>query len=143
MYGYSPYGYGYGYSSGIDGALIWAIISVVVAVIGGIVLYFTFLSKKNEGKFKGFWGWAYDFLKFKKMVVENILKICYLITAIFITLGSFSLITTSFLSFILMLTLGNLGARITYELLLVVLLICKNTTEINSKMKKTDDNKEE
>ena len=139
MYNYSSAYRGYGYS-GLDGSLIWGIIAVVLAVVGGIVLYFTFLSKKNEGKFKGFWGWLYDFLKFKKMVIENILKICYLISALFITLGSFALIGSSFLSFILMLTLGNLGARITYELLLVVLIICKNTTEINSKMTKKDDN---
>lgn len=141
MYGYGSFRPSYGYS-GIDGALIWGIISVILAVVGGIVLYFTFLSKKNEGKFKGFWGWTYDFLTFKKMVIENILKICYLITAIFITLISFSFITSSFLGFIMTLTLGNLGARITYELLLVVLVICKNTTEINSKMKNKEDNKE-
>ena len=45
---------------------IWTIVSVILAIIGGIVLYFTFLSKKNEGKFTGFLGWLYDFLTFKK-----------------------------------------------------------------------------
>ena len=32
----------------------WGIISFVVAIIGGLVLYFTFLSKKNDGVFQGF-----------------------------------------------------------------------------------------
>ena len=44
-------------------------------------------TKKNEGKFTGFLGWMYDFLTFKKMVIENILKILYLILAEFITLA--------------------------------------------------------
>ena len=124
---------------------VWIIISAVIAVIGGIVLYFTFLSKKNEGKYTGFLGWMYDFLTFKKMVIENILKICYLIFASFITLASFAVISNSFLSFIMVLVLGNLFARITYELFLVVLIICRNTTDISKKLDKKElvDKKEE
>jgi hypothetical protein len=62
---------------------VWGIISAVIAVIGGFVLYFSFLSKGNEGKFTGWKGWMYDFLTFKKMVIENILKVVYLILAIY------------------------------------------------------------
>ena len=56
-----------------------SIIAIVLAVVGGIALHFTFLKKSNNGKFKGFWGWMYDFLTFKKMLIENLLKILYLI----------------------------------------------------------------
>ena len=35
---------------------VWLIVSIILAVIGGILIYFLFLSKKNEGKFKGFVG---------------------------------------------------------------------------------------
>ena len=107
---------------------IWTIVSVILAIIGGIVLYFTFLSKKNEGKFTGFLGWLYDFLTFKKMMIENVLKILYIIVALFVTLSSFGLISISFLAFLL--------TRVIYELLLVKLVICKNTTEINKKLNK-------
>ena len=34
---------------------IWIIVSAIIAIIGGILTYFLFLSKKNDGKFKGFW----------------------------------------------------------------------------------------
>ena len=30
---------------------LWVEISAIVEIIGGIILYFTFLSKKNEGEF--------------------------------------------------------------------------------------------
>ena len=122
-----------------EGNAVWVIISLVLAIVGGIVLYFTFLSKKNEGKYTGFLGWMYDFLTFKKMVIENILKILYLIIAMFITLSSFSVISTSFLAFIVYLVVGNLIARIGYELFLVVLIICRNTTEISKKLDKNND----
>ena len=114
----------------------WTIVSVILAIIGGIVLYFTFLSKKNEGKFTGFLGWLYDFLTFKKMMIENVLKILYIIVALFVTLSSFGLISISFLAFLLTLVIGNVLTRVIYELLLVKLVICKNTTEINKKLNK-------
>ena len=115
---------------------IWTIVSVILAIIGGIVLYFTFLSKKNEGKFTGFLGWLYDFLTFNKMMIENVLKILYIIVALFVTLSSFGLISISFLAFLLTLVIGNVLTRVIYELLLVKLVICKNTTEINKKLNK-------
>lgn len=115
---------------------IWTIVSVILAIIGGIVLYFTFLSKKNEGKFTGFLGWLYDFPTFKKMMIENVLKILYIIVALFVTLSSFGLISISFLAFLLTLVIGNVLTRVIYELLLVKLVICKNTTEINKKLNK-------
>ena len=139
--------YGYGYSS-TNGAMIWMIISAVLAVIGGICLYFTVFGKANENKFTGFMKWLYDFVTFKKMILESLLRVLYIIVAIYITLSSFALISTSFVAFLAMLVLGNLVARITFEFSLVLLTICKNTTEINSKMKseikpKKEETKEE
>ena len=60
-----------------------------------------------------------------------------MIVAIYITLSSFSLISISFIGFLLQLTLGNLLARIGFEFSLLLLTICKNTTEINDKLSKS------
>ena len=102
-----------------------------------------FLNKKNEGKFNGFVGWLYDFLSFKKMFMEALLKILYLIVALFITLSSFASIGTNFLAFLLTLTIGNIIARLVYEFALLLLVICRNTTEINKKLSRKDDDKQE
>lgn len=109
---------------------IWSIIAIVIAIIGGICLYFTVFSDKNKGKYNGFMAKLYDFVKFKKMFVTTILKITYLIFAIYITLLSFGFIGTSFLTFILTLVLGNIGLRLAFEFSLVILGIYENTTEI-------------
>ena len=113
-------------------AMVWMIISAGLGVIGGIVLHFTFLSKKNEGKFKGFLGWLQDFLTFKKMLIENLLKITYLILTVFITLASLGM--GNILVVVLTLILGNLAVRIIYEFSLILLIMCRNTTEINKKL---------
>jgi len=140
----------YGYTTGSDvgavnsmqsisgNVVLWIVIAAI-SLIGGLVLYFTFLSKRNEGKFKGFLGWVYEYFNFKKFTIEAILKITYLIFAIFITLSSFTIIPTSPIAFLLMLILGNLVLRIVYEFSLVMLVICRNTIEINNKLTKKDE----
>ncbi len=112
------------------GSSIWLIVSLILAVVGGILVYFLFLSKKNEGKFTGFLGWLYDFLSFKKMFLETLLKVTYLIFAIYITLSSFTVIGTNFLGFLITLLIGNLVIRIIYEFSLILLVICRNTSDI-------------
>ena len=116
------------------GALIWAIVSIVLAIVGAIVGYFLFVKpdKKQDNKFL---AWTKDFFSFKKMLIEDLLKIFYAFTAIYITLSSFGLIGTSFFGFILTLVFGNLIARVVYEASLILIMIWKNTNEINKKLK--------
>ena len=144
------YGNPYGRSSGgifdmfgSGGALgVVTVICFILAIIGGFVLFFGFLAKKNEYKFTGILGWLYDFLNFKKMLSESILRVIYLITACFITLYSVGVLLFTeggsiggrFLAFLLMLVVGNAVIRLVYEFILVILIICKNTTEINKKL---------
>lgn len=118
-----------------ESGLTWMAIALLLAVIGGILIYFLFLKKENENKYTGFVKYLYEFLSFKKMWLETILKVSYLILAIYITLTSFELIGTSFMAFVLTLVFGNIILRVIYELSLVLLTICRNTTEINKKLK--------
>ena len=135
MYGYNNYDSLVRTSSSVTGVLIWTIISVIAAIGGGIALYFIFL-KNDKKKYTGFLGKLKDFLNFKVLLLEDILKISYLIIAIFITLFSFGLIGTSVISFLVTLIGGNLALRISYELSILLIKICQNTSEINLKLKK-------
>ena len=109
---------------------VWMIVSFVLAIVGGIVAYFLFTSKKNNGEYKGFVAWLHSFLRFDKMMIEALLKIVYLVLTIFITLSSFGFISTSFLTFLLYLIVGNLVLRMVFELSILGIQLWKNTTEI-------------
>lgn len=142
MYYYEPAPFVASYGS----SMVWTGISFILAIIGGILIYVLFLKpdKKEENKFL---AWLKDFLNFDKLLIEMLLKVTYIMCAIFITLFSFNLISVSFLSFLFFLIFGNLAARLIYEALLMFIMICKNTAEIKKnteglKTKNTNSKKE-
>lgn len=117
-----------------NGNAIWSAISIILAIIGGILAYFLFVKKDDELKSK-FLQYLRKFLRFDVMLIEPLLKVIYIILAIYITLISFGLISESFGAFILVLVIGNLSVRLVYEGILILIQIWKNTTDINKKMK--------
>ena len=84
--------------SELSGSLVWTIISLVVAILGGIVLYFLFTSKEFEPKLKGTIKTLSEYLTFEKGIVRPLLKVAYLILMIYVTLSSFALIKISFVA---------------------------------------------
>ena len=106
----------------------------ILSIIVALVVYFTFLSPKNEKKFTGFVGFLYDFLSFKKLLLEAILKIVYLVMACYVTLGGLVILFSSFGAGLGMIIIGNVGVRLGYEFLLILVVICKNTSDINRKV---------
>lgn len=117
-----------------SGSVVWTVIAGIIAVVGGILAYFLFV-KKDEKVNNKFLAWMKEFLSFRKLLLENILKVTYIILAIFVTLTSFNMISISFVGFLLYLVLGNVLLRVIYESALMLIMICRNTTEINKKMK--------
>ena len=110
-----PYVYNYSYSYGM-GQATGLIIALLVAIILAIVLNFTFLSKKNEGKYTGALGKIYNFLCFNKFYAESILKLVYIVTAVIITV--------------------NVALRVAYELIMMFIILCKKTVSIDKKLDK-------
>ena len=132
-YGYA-YNYNYPTTNAMEGNSTAILIMFIVAIAAAFCIYFAFL-KKDEG-YKGFTKWLYNFLTFKDLTIEVVLKFVYLVSAIFLTLFSFLLISTSFGAFLFVLVVGNIVLRLSFELILVQILTYKNTKEINDKMKK-------
>lgn len=120
-------------SSGADTS-IWLIIAAILALIGGILVYFLFVKSKVEPKGK-FAKWLKDFLQFKIMWIEALLKVIYYIATIYVILASFSMISYSFLSFLLTLILGPILIRLAYEGLMMFIMIWRNTQDIANKTK--------
>ena len=120
----------------IAGTVIWTIIALILAIIGGVLVYFLFIRgnlKLNPGLKK-----LRDVLDFRVMLIEPMLKILYLIGTIFIILFSFSFITVNFLTFILMLLLGPVLIRLAYEASLILVMIWKNTKIISDNTAKVE-----
>lgn len=120
----------------IAGTVVWTIIALILAIIGGVLVYFLFIKgnlKLNPGLKK-----LRDVLDFRVMLIEPMLKILYLIGTIFIILFSFSFITVNFLTFILMLLLGPVLIRLLYEASLILVMIWKNTKIISDNTAKVE-----
>lgn len=125
-------------------AQAWPIIStvcLVLGVIGAVVLFFTFLSARNDGKFTGFLGWIYEFLNFRKLLLEAILRIIYMVLAVWLVLVGLIYIFMGFGNFgqnllggLAIAILGNVLLRISYEFVMLLVSICKNVSDINRKL---------
>ena len=133
-------------SSSMDalaGAGIWMIIAAIIAIIGGILVYFLFVRSKTEPKGK-FAKWLKDFLSFKVMWIEPILKCVYYIATIFTILFSFSFLALGgygVLMFFLWLILGPIIVRLAYEMTMMFIMIWHNTRDIAENTKKKEATK--
>ena len=127
-------------AANVAGTLVWTVIAVILAIAAGIMVYFMFVKSDkpvsvNLQKIR-------DLLDLKTMLIEPILKIVYIILTIFIVLFSFGLISTSFILFLIVLIFGPLTLRITYELMMINIMIWKNTKEINGNLNPKNTKKE-
>lgn len=127
--------------NGSVAVLAFLFLLLLLAVIGGIVLHATFLSPKNEGRYQGFLGEIYDFLTFRKLVIEGVLRFVYVISACVMTVyGVIQLFladtfATGILYCLAFMVLGNVALRIAFEFVLMFILICKNLIEMNQKLR--------
>ena len=117
---------------------VWTIIAAVLAIIGGILLYYLFVKAKDNPKGK-FLKWLKDFLSFKIMWVEPILKMIYYIGTIFIMLYSFSFLQlggNGVIMWLITLILGPIFIRLIYEISMMFIMIWRNTRDIAENTKK-------
>lgn len=135
---------GYSSTKGTDGLMtmnlsveagIWMIIAAILAVVGGILVYFLFVKNKENPKSK-FLVALKNFLSFKTMWIEAIVKVMYYVVTIFVILASFAMIGQSFLAFILLLLLGPIVVRLCYEAAIMGIKIWRNTAKIVENMEK-------
>ncbi|MBQ2695208.1 hypothetical protein IJG04_01030 [Candidatus Saccharibacteria bacterium] len=115
--------------SAMQGVMIWTIIATILALVGGILVYFLFVRSKNEPKGK-FAKWLKDFLAFKVMWIEPILKVVYYIATIFVILYSFTFLAVGgmgILMFLGFLIFGPIVVRLIYEATMMFIMIWHNT----------------
>ena len=108
------------------GSDTWLTIAVIISALVAIIGYLLFVRPNNKYGSK-FANWLKDFLNFDELVIEPVIKILYIFVTLFIIFSSFSVIEYSFRSFITYLLFGLVATRISYELIMLLVGIYKNT----------------
>lgn len=130
MYSY-PYSYTYTYTSPLYNIFL-PILAMIVIIAGGLALYFLFVRKPNTHR--GAAAKLHDAFTFRTFYTEKLLRMLYCITVVGIVVSSVVLLFSSFFTALLVFVAGNLTARIVFEYALLLLVLCRNTQEINRKM---------
>lgn len=126
------------------------ILGIIAAIALTVFMYIKVMPRKNDGNLPNkFWQFLHDFFHFKKLYLEEVLKGIYVLANAFcICFGVFLLITVeSYHGYyysrttwyggygLLLIVFGPIVLRLTYEGIMMFILLVKNTIEINNKLK--------
>ena len=131
MYSY-PYSYASAYTYTPFFSIVLPVLALIVILAGGLALYFLFVRKPNT--FQGAAAKLHDALTFRTFYTEKLLRALYSIVVVGIVVYSVILLFSNFFGALLVFIGGNLIARIVFEFALLLLVLCRNTQEINRKM---------
>ena len=127
-------------SRSVSSVLVPMVVCGILAIAGGIALRIIFSPAKSEKFTDGFLKKVFDVLNFRIYLSFDLLKFCYGVTAIFLTLhGIVSLCQGHVILFFVEVVIGNVIARLAYEGISVLFTLVENVVEINAKLKKDKD----
>ena len=144
---YDYYGYYETPATRLMNGGIFLIGAAILAVIVGVVLFVTFMSKKHEGKHQGFLEKVYNFLNFNRFYAENLVRLLYVIAVCVLVLVGIALMllgldahaSAIFWMGAGLLVLGNLAARICCELVMMFIILCRKTVSVDRRLSKMED----
>lgn len=143
---YDYYGYYETPATRLMNGGIFLIGAAILAVIVGVVLFVTFMSKKHEGKHQGVLEKVYNFLNFNRFYAENIVRLLYVIAVCVLVLVGIALMllgldahaSAIFWMGAGLLVLGNLAARICCELVMMFIILCRKTVSVDRRLSKME-----
>lgn len=127
------------------------ILGLIVAIVAIVVLYLKVLPSEVDGKLNNkFLQFLHDYFHFKKLYIESVLRFLFAFaTVLTVSFGFFLLISfettfwgdtqSYFLPGLLLIVLGPIVLRVTYELLMMVILLVQSVISINDKLKKQNN----
>ena len=133
------YSYGTPMMNYVNSALVTGIAAVAAAVLG-VVLYFTLFRKSNEGRFFGFKEKLYNLMTFNRFYAEDLLKFLYIILTCAVTAaGIAQIVLGSFLAGATILIVANLAMRLSFELVMMFIMLCRKTVSVDRKLGRIAD----
>jgi hypothetical protein len=115
-----------------------SIIATVISIILVILLYIYVLPESKRPQLNKLLTFIHDFLTIKNLWIEKIFRFFYVLSAVSsLIFGIFLLFKdTTFLAGIALILFGPIASRITYEAMLLPVLLVQNAIEINERLKK-------
>ncbi len=127
----------YGYS---DSSGMWVfVVALVLAIVGTVLAYIFIMPKEKVKGLNKFWYFVHNVFSFKTLLVEKIFKALYVFVTIYLLLAGFLSLFNNFLAGLLMMTLGPIGARISFEMIMMFILLVQNVSAIRSKLCDDED----
>lgn len=134
-----------------------AIIAAVLAIGAAIVMFIFVMPKKKDGKLPKILQVFHDLAHFKKFYIGDFMKALYIIATVFCIIYGFILLfgvethsssfygygytttTSTFGTGILIMILGPIAVRLTYELAIMFITLVQNVADINNKLKNQNE----
>lgn len=119
-----------------QGFSMWMFVSFILGLVAGILVFVLFLQKKADKKEEGIVKFLRDFLNFDFLSLEFLLKIAYITFTVMFILGSFGwLYLGNVQGFLVSLFIVPVVLRLSFEAIILMLKLVRNTDEINKKLK--------
>ncbi|MBE6934690.1 MAG: hypothetical protein E7462_06565 [Ruminococcaceae bacterium] len=129
---------------------IITILAFLAAVAGTVLSYIFIVPEKKRAQLKAFFRLIHDIFNFKFLIIEKVLQAMYIFTSLFLVcygvllLFGFDIYPWGGFYWhggrgLLIAILGPIFCRLTYEGLMMLILLVKNVIQINNKLKSSDD----
>ena len=136
---------------------IASIIALILALGAAVVMFIFVMPKKKDGKLPKILQIFHDIAHFKQFFLGYALKAMYIIATVFCLVYGFILLfgvethsssfygygytttTSTFGTGILIMILGPIAVRLTYELAIMFITLVQNVADINNKLKNQNE----
>ena len=132
------------------------ILASLLAIVATILAFIYIVPEKKRDRLNKFGKFLHDTVNFKYLIVEKILQFVYILaTAFVILVGFFALFYVEEYGYgrythsewyggygLLMMILGPIAIRLTYEFIMMAILLIKNVIQINNKLKAPEESQE-
>ncbi len=121
----------------LTGMLSSLLIAQAIALLGAVAAAFLFFSPKRRDSYQGFLKRLCSHLNFDRFLISPILKFLYVYSALsLIVLGLVTLFSGAVLQGLMLVVLGPLGARVVFELLMLLLSLREEAAETNELLRR-------
>ena len=137
--------------------LTLTIIALILTIIATILAFIFIVPDSKRARLNKFGKFLHDTFNFKYLIIEKILQALYIFSTIFVILTGFCMLfyvqpgysygfySTPSVWFggygILLMLIGPIVIRLSYEFIMMTLLLIKNVIQINNKLKNQNEAK--